>query len=390
MGDKRNLNGHDFFGKLGKMMGGPSVTSQSRVSDPRPNSSQGIGKEGSKRVYTASDQQDYKRSKIFRSDEDGDEESRVTARGVEQPQPKPFNFRRPGEAASKPTRNFPIFPQNISTTTRVTSAHVPQQRPVPDRAQSSLGRANQGYAAAGLENSVNLATQRQQQQRKGMSVDAAIRKASGLSMVGGVLVDNSKFSSSMDALVKKPSEKVSASKVLASNTKALDAEIDAILGQKSSHQHNVEAEAHEAFMEKSRRVAWKEKKMEEENKVTQIKIRAHHCMVCKSITEGMQPFCQKARHTVNIITTLKRWFECRKCHTRCITIGNKPFPTGSCGKCGACSWVATGKWGTGQKFNGGVKSIITAGGQESHLILSAAEDSSYRDRAMTSAGAIHR
>ncbi len=127
-------------------------------------------------------------------------------------------------------------------------------------------------------------------------------------------------------------------------------DIEALLNSKSSHEEEAHTEWMESYSKKLDKLAGKEgiKNKENEQKVVQVEV--FRCEICKLTSENILDNCVRQRHQISRITAQKRYFECRGCHFRIHTIGPVKLPARAC-QCGMYNWMATGKWGTSERFS---------------------------------------
>ena len=65
------------------------------------------------------------------------------------------------------------------------------------------------------------------------------------------------------------------------------------------------------------------------------------CSACEYTSFTQSEHCRNMGHNVKRITVQKRFFQCKKCKTRTITLGNK-YPKKSCDKCSESAWERVG------------------------------------------------
>lgn len=75
-------------------------------------------------------------------------------------------------------------------------------------------------------------------------------------------------------------------------------------------------------------------------KVTSIKVHAFKCM-CGALTERQRPECLDLGHHGRTVHVEKRFWECRHCHRRCLTLDSKHPPLRPCTNCGGINFDAT-------------------------------------------------
>ena len=132
---------------------------------------------------------------------------------------------------------------------------------------------------------------------------------------------------------------------------ALDDEINMLLGKTSSHAEEVEVEWMQNFEKKLSKQEYREKKMDDENKVQVFKVKGFHCLTCKVITEEPVAACREKKHTVHEVSTTKRLFECTRCRRKTPLLGSGIQPHYPC-NCGNHKWVQCGKHGSGDERAG--------------------------------------
>ena len=65
------------------------------------------------------------------------------------------------------------------------------------------------------------------------------------------------------------------------------------------------------------------------------------CSACEYTSFTQSEHCRNMGHSVKRITVQKRFFQCKKCKNRTITLGNK-YPKKSCDKCSESAWERVG------------------------------------------------
>ena len=73
----------------------------------------------------------------------------------------------------------------------------------------------------------------------------------------------------------------------------------------------------------------------------EIESKVISCSACNYTSFSQSEYCRNMGHNVKRLTVKKRFFECKKCKNRTITLGNK-YPKMSCNKCGESSWERVG------------------------------------------------
>ena len=74
---------------------------------------------------------------------------------------------------------------------------------------------------------------------------------------------------------------------------------------------------------------------------TEIESKVITCSACNYTSYTQSELCRNMGHNVKRITVKKRFFECKNCKNRTITLGNK-YPKKSCDKCAGSSWERVG------------------------------------------------
>ena len=275
---------------------------------------------------------------------------------------------------------------------RVTAAHT----------QQPVSRLSAQAAAAGSGSQTALSHSRSHMQMKGQtqglpqhpqanpnSILAAIRASAsssssgggvytGLSKVGGVLVDSSRLNSNLNtASAPAPAQKAAVEQKKAVAKKAMDDEVAALLRRSSSHASEARDAAFEGAKEKMQTLERREFMTNKGNSVTSVKIRCFFCMSCKLCTETAPSLCYKQAHTVNHQMTVKRFWECKKCSRRENTLdGNTRTPKRACSQCSSYEWVPCGSRGSGSQFEG--KPGRGINGEK--LVLAAADGTTVSDK----------
>ena len=127
-------------------------------------------------------------------------------------------------------------------------------------------------------------------------------------------------------------------------------DIEALLNSKSSHEEEAHTEWMETYSKKLDKLAAKEGFKNKENEQKVIQVEVFRCELCKLTSENVLDNCVRRGHRISRITAQKRYFECRGCHFRIHTIGSVKLPARAC-QCGLYNWMATGKWGTSERFS---------------------------------------
>jgi hypothetical protein len=166
-----------------------------------------------------------------------------------------------------------------------------------------------------------------------------------------------------------------------------------LLNRKSSHADAEELEWFNAYEARLYKLQAKEAVLSKENEKTVISVRAFKCKECSVIREQCSEMCRSKGHNVTIVNAPKRFFECQSCRRRTFTLGAEKLPDRACGFCGAYSFVATGRNGTG--LSGPSSSLALGGGTRvdkvgvmgERLVTSASDWSSRADRVYLARGA---
>jgi hypothetical protein len=124
--------------------------------------------------------------------------------------------------------------------------------------------------------------------------------------------------------------------------------IDELLSKKSAHAAEEEQEWFEGYEKRLSKMIWKESKMNESNESKAVSVKAFQCHQCSTILETANPLCRQKNHLITLITTTKRFFECKKCRRREHTLGTQLLPERACGFCGSFDFISTGKFGSGE------------------------------------------
>ena len=132
---------------------------------------------------------------------------------------------------------------------------------------------------------------------------------------------------------------------------ALNDEISLLLGKTSAHAEEAEIEWMQTFEKKLSKQEYKEKKIEDENKMQVFKVKGFHCVTCQLLTEQPIASCREKRHMINEVSTTKRLFECTRCRKKTPLLGSGLQPHHPC-VCGNHQWVQCGKHGTGDERAG--------------------------------------
>lgn len=136
--------------------------------------------------------------------------------------------------------------------------------------------------------------------------------------------------------------------VLPVHVPSLDAEIAALLQKQSSHESEASDEVFNLCQNRLHGLVKKEERFEATAKIHSVRIRAVFCPTCYRTDEHPVDLCRTAKHPIQFISTIKRFFECSKCLDRYNVIGNAKTPDRRCVRCGAFEWRACGPAGSGQ------------------------------------------
>jgi hypothetical protein len=184
-------------------------------------------------------------------------------------------------------------------------------------------------------------------------------------------------------------------KVLPSEAARADAErnrlLQDLLNRKSSHADAEELEWFNAYEAKLYKLQAKEAVLSKENEKTVISVRAFQCKECNVVREQCSEMCRSRGHHVTLVNAPKRFFECQSCRRRTFTLGPERLPDRACGFCGAYSFIATGRNGSGLT---GPSPAVGSGARASRvgvmgerLVTSASEWSSRADQVYLTRGA---
>ena len=73
----------------------------------------------------------------------------------------------------------------------------------------------------------------------------------------------------------------------------------------------------------------------------EIEAKVISCSACNYTSYIQSELCRNMGHNVSRLVVKKRFFECKQCKNRTISLGNK-YPKKACEKCGESSWERTG------------------------------------------------
>jgi len=117
-------------------------------------------------------------------------------------------------------------------------------------------------------------------------------------------------------------------------------ELEAIRNKKSVNSHLVgqaELEAADKYFEKAEfKDALEEKMLNTQS----IKVKAVTCLTCNYTAFKSSELCKQEKHKIKLIDATKRFFSCKDCKNRTISLDKLPKTT--CTKCGGSSWVKAG------------------------------------------------
>ncbi len=109
-------------------------------------------------------------------------------------------------------------------------------------------------------------------------------------------------------------------------------EIDLLLNQKSSHDHEANDEWHDNFQRRMKNLEKQEWKDQQKQQLQFIVISAFECLSCNGfITELYPSLCKDKNHTISSIKAVKRFFVCRNCGRRDSTLTNQQKVQGGIG-----------------------------------------------------------
>ncbi|XP_059085709.1 protein MCM10 homolog [Tigriopus californicus] len=113
-----------------------------------------------------------------------------------------------------------------------------------------------------------------------------------------------------------------------------------VLGQKSKNQNLIEDHENEVLdkhLDSLERVENMEEKMIQ---TTEIETKAVSCKLCNYTAFSQSDLCKQSGHRIKVISCKKRFFECKQCKNRTISLDK--YPKGACSKCGESRWTRTG------------------------------------------------
>lgn len=179
------------------------------------------------------------------------------------------------------------------------------------------------------------------------SVQEKINNFSKLKCIGGDLVDldKARLNANRTSMKQKAVELKS---VEASKKKQLDLDIEALLNMESSHREEAEDDAFKQQMGRLDNLAKREYMVQKDEKVQSLKVRAYQCVTCSATSESPLDKCRRSGHVVNIVSVVKRFYECTKCENRESTLGGSVrLPKHACLRCNEYKWRVCGKRKTG-------------------------------------------
>lgn len=113
-----------------------------------------------------------------------------------------------------------------------------------------------------------------------------------------------------------------------------------VLSQKSKNQNLIEDHENEMLdkhLDSLERVENMEEKMLQ---TTEIETKAVSCQRCNYTAFSQSDLCKQSGHRIKVITCKKRFFECKQCKNRTISLDK--YPKIACSKCGESRWTRTG------------------------------------------------
>lgn len=112
-----------------------------------------------------------------------------------------------------------------------------------------------------------------------------------------------------------------------------------ILEAKSLNEHLIEKCDSEAQDQYFNTLEAKEKMEEKMIQTFKIACKAVKCLVCKYTSFSALDSCKADGHALKVFDAMKRFFKCRDCSNRTVTL--EVIPLIECGKCGSKNWVKT-------------------------------------------------
>ncbi len=114
----------------------------------------------------------------------------------------------------------------------------------------------------------------------------------------------------------------------------------AICGAKSKNEHLADEYGNEV-MEKRFDLLEKKEAMEEKMAGTmELETKAVSCRECNYTSYAQSELCRERGHRIKRITATKKFFECKDCKKRTVSLDK--YPKTACTKCGGSSWARTG------------------------------------------------
>ncbi len=139
-------------------------------------------------------------------------------------------------------------------------------------------------------------------------------------------------------------------KKVTNSKKFLEDEVKSLLQRKSSHADEAESEWFSAYSKRMEKLAAREQILLKESQIQEETIRGMQCIECAIVTDVARELCIQRGHSVKPAITVKRYFECGKCHHRAFTLGKSAltFPDYSCSICNGRIWQTCGKRSLGK------------------------------------------
>ena len=71
-----------------------------------------------------------------------------------------------------------------------------------------------------------------------------------------------------------------------------------------------------------------------------MKVKAVSCLVCNYTDFKSKYICKEQKHKLKVIDATKRFFSCKDCKNRTVSLDR--LPRGTCSKCGGSNWDKAG------------------------------------------------
>jgi len=142
-------------------------------------------------------------------------------------------------------------------------------------------------------------------------------------------------------------------------------ELEAIRNKKSSNLHLVEKGELEAADDYFHKAEFKDALEEKMLSTQSMKVKAVTCLECNYTAFKSSDKCKLEKHRIKMIDATKRFFSCKDCKQRTISLDR--LPKGSCAKCGGSNWEKAGMIGERKGPKLGGETLSLRGNEENSI-----------------------